>query len=198
MRPLPACFVFSLEPGARIKDTRSVGELETRQGHESRGVRIRTRWISGGCAMTKIEKTLRELSDLYDFYSRIQKAKADGGRKKGAAIQGMAPPGPLGVPLSPGLLGVPLSPGPLGVQLSLGSAWGPIISRGRLGSNYLSGPLGVPLSPGPLGVQLYPGSAWRPIVSRVRLASHCLPGPLGVQLYMASLIMQGVFRLAGF
>jgi hypothetical protein len=35
--------------------------------------------------MTKIEKTLRELSDLHDFYTRIQKAKADGGRKKGAA-----------------------------------------------------------------------------------------------------------------
>ena len=33
--PVPACFVFSLETGARIKDTRSVGELETRQGHES-------------------------------------------------------------------------------------------------------------------------------------------------------------------
>jgi len=37
--------------------------------------------------MTKIEKTLRELSDLYDFYTRIQKAKADGGRKKGATVR---------------------------------------------------------------------------------------------------------------
>jgi hypothetical protein len=61
---LPACFVFSLEPGARIKDTRSVGEVETREGHESRRVRIRTMWTSGGCGMTKIEKTLGPFSTL--------------------------------------------------------------------------------------------------------------------------------------
>ena len=78
------------------------------------------------------------------FWGRLSPGSlAPSARRSPGAIQGMAPPGPLGV------------------QLPLGVAWRPIVSRGGLASNYLSGPLGVQLS---LGV------AWRIDVGR--LARH--------------------------
>jgi len=105
-----------------------------RSGDSLRGVLSRMRWIKieNGIGIGHGFGMFAPFGTGF-FGGRLSPGSlAPSARRSPGAIQGMASPGPPGVPLSPGPLGVPLSPRPLGVPLSLGAAWRAIISRGRL------------------------------------------------------------------